>query len=327
VAEGAQYDLEQRKEIMARYAELMHKNGFAGPFKHIVSADMSTAGLSDAYVERFHKLDEDEPLWRAAAAAKSPNYGGLRMRGPITGEGLTAALVEAMHDKGEDAARLTFMGFGQVAAWAARYAKTQQETDLSIMGITDVDGMVTTRDRRGLPITAEMVQQIGDNPSFMGRKMAALHDALHRNGFRADFAPDNTGIFFVPTDYFVPAAGGDVIDLAVAKKLAAERGVIEGANGATSPAAHKYMVKKGLMVLPDILANRQGVNTSEVEWALNIGGEAPDEKAIRGAALEDSREQVREAFDVAKRLGTYDIRIATSAIHLQCLMGHTGLAA
>ena len=70
-------------------------------------------------------------------------------------------------------------------------------------------------------------------------------------------------------DVLIPAALGDVFD----KKLADAvncRYIVEGANGPTLPEADEVFMKRGIIVMPDILANAGGVTVSYFEWAQNI---------------------------------------------------------
>lgn len=311
------YSPTERADIMGLYADLMLENGFAGPFKHIVSADTNTAGLSDAYVLRYHKRVPDDPLWHASAAGKSVKYGGREERPESTGLGTETWLTTFMSKHGQEKAFMTLMGFGQVAAWAALNGVLENKVDLRVNGISDRGGMLTTRDPHGLPITSAMVHDIGDNPNFRGDKIAALQQALAADGFKADYNPNGALITEVATDYFIPAAGPDVINLAAAKRLGARHGVIEAANGPTLPDAHKYLVSVGKVVAPDFDVNKQGVNCSSIEWSINVGLIDPDTVDPRSQVIADSKQSAEATIAMAEQLGTHDYRVAAAAVNLQ----------
>ena len=76
-------------------------------------------------------------------------------------------------------------------------------------------------------------------------------------------------IFGVDCDVLLPAALGDVLTRETASEVRA-RIVLEGANGPTSPEADEILRGKGVLVVPDILANAGGVTVSYFEWVQNI---------------------------------------------------------
>ena len=67
----------------------------------------------------------------------------------------------------------------------------------------------------------------------------------------------------------IPAALEDAITEENVEGVKADI-IVEGANGPTSPAAHEALVKRGVLIVPDILANAGGVTVSYFEWAQNI---------------------------------------------------------
>ncbi len=319
------YTRRDREAVMSRYATLMCDAGLAGPYGHVVSADVNTGSLSDAYALRYRD-ETGDPLWRASAAAKSVENGGLAVRPEATGLGVMKYLEEIMRQHGEDAALITIQGFGQVAAWAALNAGRAPDAEIRINGISDRDGMITTDDPNGIPITLDMVRRIGDNPDFAGDKMRALQAALAANGVRTEFTQDRDGILYLPTDYFIPAAGGNVIDLEVARNLGARRGVIEAANGPTTPDAHQYLVESGLVVAPDVDANKQGVQCSRDEWAINMGELDPTTVDVRKRIIDRSTESAQAVLRMAREHGTRDLRVAAAAVRLSALAGHVGVS-
>ena len=75
-------------------------------------------------------------------------------------------------------------------------------------------------------------------------------------------------LFAADVDVLIPAALGGVIDAAVAENVRA-RLVVEGANGPTTPDAHRRLIAREILVVPDILANAGGVTCSYFEWVQN----------------------------------------------------------
>ena len=79
----------------------------------------------------------------------------------------------------------------------------------------------------------------------------------------------NEELLTLPCDVLVPAALGDVLTKANAEAVKAHT-IVEAANGPTTPEADAVFEKKGIMVVPDILANAGGVTVSYFEWVQNI---------------------------------------------------------
>src|SRR5438445_4687690 len=79
----------------------------------------------------------------------------------------------------------------------------------------------------------------------------------------------NEELFELDVDILVPAALEDVITEKNASKIKAKL-VAEGANGPTTPESDVILFKKGVTLIPDILANSGGVSTSYLEWVQNL---------------------------------------------------------
>jgi glutamate dehydrogenase (NAD(P)+) len=116
-----------------------------------------------------------------------------------------------------------------------------------------------------------------------GLDVAALSDHVGVAGTVAGFAGgdpiDEESIYALPSDLFVPAALGGVITESVAEKLAAPV-VVEAANGPTTREAEPVLDRRGVVVVPDILANAGGVTASYFEWAQSRQGYAWDEELV-----------------------------------------------
>src|SRR5581483_4014351 len=101
------------------------------------------------------------------------------------------------------------------------------------------------------------------------------HVAEHHTvaGFAGGDPIDMDAIYALPSDLFVPAALGGVITEEIAEKLAAPV-MVEAANGPTTHEADPVLDRRGIVVVPDILANAGGVTASYFEWAQSRQGYA-----------------------------------------------------
>src|SRR5207249_12251249 len=98
-------------------------------------------------------------------------------------------------------------------------------------------------------------------------------------GFPGGDVIDPEAEYALPCELFVPAALGGVVTEAVAEKLSAAV-VVEAANGPTTRAAEPVLDRRGIVVVPDILANAGGVTASYFEWAQSRQGYAWDEELV-----------------------------------------------
>ena len=88
-------------------------------------------------------------------------------------------------------------------------------------------------------------------------------------GFPGGKPFDSPEIIAWDVDVLIPAALEDAITEENVNGVKADI-IIEGANGPTSPAAHEILIERGVLIVPDILANAGGVTVSYFEWAQNI---------------------------------------------------------
>ena len=116
-----------------------------------------------------------------------------------------------------------------------------------------------------------------------GLDVAALADHVAAGGGVATFpggdGAERDAVWDVACELLVPAALGGVITPAVAERLAATL-VVEAANGPTTPDAEPVLARRGIPVVPDILANAGGVTASYFEWAQAKQGYAWDESMV-----------------------------------------------
>jgi glutamate dehydrogenase/leucine dehydrogenase len=98
-------------------------------------------------------------------------------------------------------------------------------------------------------------------------------------GFPGTKPVDNKKILELPVTVLIPSALENVITEKNAGKIKAKV-VLELANGPTTPEADAKLFRKGIPVVPDILANAGGVTGSYFEWVQNLNGYAWTEKEV-----------------------------------------------
>ena len=119
------------------------------------------------------------------------------------------------------------------------------------------------------------------NPAGLDQAALSAHvrDTGTVAGFPLGTPIDPAEIWSLDCELAVPAALGGVIGAEVAAKLRAKV-LVEAANGPTTPDADPVLAERGVLVVPDILANSGGVTASYFEWAQSRQGFAWDEDLV-----------------------------------------------
>ena len=129
------------------------------------------------------------------------------------------------------------------------------------------------------------------------------------DGFPRGDPIDNEGLFALDVDVLIPAALENQLTADNAPSVRAKI-VIEAANGPTTPEAHKMLHDRGVLVVPDILANSGGVTVSYFEWVQDRYGYFWDERDVH----ERLERKMSEAFDdVVQTARTYGVDLRTTA--------------
>ena len=221
-----------------------------GAYRDIPAPDVNTDARVMAWImDEFASRDSYSP---AVVTGKPVELGGAPGRESATGRGAVDVLEAHLKATGACLADVSvaIQGFGNVGSWMAQ---ALDDRGSSVVAVTDVSGGI--HNVRGLDV-------------------AALLDHTKAGGLLADLdgAGDhitNDEFVGVDADVLAPAALGQVIDVDNVERVRASI-VLEGANEPTSPAADDVLADRGVVVIPDILANAGGVTGSYFEWTQNI---------------------------------------------------------
>lgn len=190
----------------------------------------------------------------AIFTGKPVDFWGSLGRNAATGLGVATCALELLKVLGKDvkATKVAVQGFGNVGSFAAKY---MHDAGAKIVAISDITGSYTNPD--GIDVNAAM-------------DYAAKHGKL-LTGFTGGKACDINDVLFVDCDMLMPCALGHVITDKTADKVKAKY-VVEGANYPTTPEGDAILDAKGVLVVPDFLANSGGVIGSYFEWCQDLGG-------------------------------------------------------
>jgi glutamate dehydrogenase (NAD(P)+) len=221
-----------------------------GPDTDIPAPDLGTneqvmAWMMDTYSQHVgHAVP-------AIVTGKPPALGGSVARREATGRGLVFLLPQAAAAIGLNPSEVSIAihGFGNVGRYAAVAA---HEASARVVAVSDISGCVYNPDGLDIPAVGKWVDE--------NRFLEGFPDA--------DFIEGN-GVFALDVDVLVPAAIQNVIRADNAPDVKAQL-IIEGANNPTTLEADDMLRERGVLIVPDILANAGGVTVSYFEWVQDV---------------------------------------------------------
>ena len=262
-----------------------------GPDTDIPAPDLGTneqvmAWLMDTYSQHVgHAVP-------AIVTGKPPALGGSVARREATGRGLMFLLPQAAAavDLNPTEVTIAVHGFGNVGRYAAQAA---QEAGATVVAVSDISGAIHNPDGIDIAAAGKWVDE--------NRFLEGFPDA--------DFI-DGNAVFGLDVDVLVPAAIQNVIRADNAHDVKAKL-IIEGANGPTTLEADDILLDKGVMIIPDILANAGGVTVSYFEWVQDMQKYFWSENETIGRL----REIMTRAFDEVHTISQReDVDMRTAAL-------------
>lgn len=245
---------EENQRITRRFTVALGHN--IGPSYDIPAPDMGTnAQYMDWMMDTYHNLYGRKIEDKAVVTGKSVACGGSVGRASATGFGAIYCLEEWAKGQGMPLKGTTFsiQGFGNVGSHAA--------LKLEELGAT----LVAVNDH-----TATLI-----NPDGISAAELADHVMEQRGikGFQPENEVDDIDRFWSQdVEFMVLAALENVITRKNAGLIRAKL-IVEGANGPITTGAEAMLLKKGIQIIPDILANMGGVIVSYFEWVQNRNSE------------------------------------------------------
>jgi glutamate dehydrogenase/leucine dehydrogenase len=268
-----------------------------GPDKDIPAPDMGTSQQEMAWLMDEYSKAKGMTV-NAVVTGKPLVLGGSLGRVEATGRGVMVSALSAMQrlkmNPGQTSCAI--QGFGNVGANTARLL---EERGVKIKALSDISGAYWNDN--GIDIQDALKYRDKNNGLLDGYP-------------NADKMGDPDGIITCQVDLLVPAAKEDVINVTNAPNIKA-RLIVEGANGPTSASADDIINEKGIMVVPDILANAGGVTVSYFEWVQNrLGLRWPLERVNRRCdrIMKEAFEKVyctSTEFKVPMRIAAYIVAI------------------
>lgn len=254
-----------------------------GPNLDIPAPDMGTNHQVMAWIVDEYASMHNNNFIPGVVTGKPLELGGSQGRVKATGRSVMTTTLMALKKLGFDKNECTVavQGFGNVGAIAAKLLSS-----------------------RGLRVCA-----ISDHTSAYyhahGILMSqAIHHVEHNNGLLQGYEDadkiSNDELLELDVDVLIPAAVENVITAENADRIKAKI-IVEGANGPISAEADQILTKKGIRVVPDIVANAGGVTTSYFEWVQNRRGHYYTEDEVEDRADGIIERAFEEMFETAMR--------------------------
>lgn len=248
-----------------------------GPEKDIPAPDVNTNAETMGLIMDTYSMFQGYTI-PGVVTGKPVDIGGSLGRHEATGRGVmlvTMKTLDRLGKKPEDV-RVAVQGFGNVGSVAA---KLLAEKGCSVVAVSDVSGGITCKDGLDIP---------------------AIFDFLAKNPGKmlADYNADgvthvtNREVLTADADILIPAALENQVTADVAGDIRA-RVIVEAANGPTTVEADAILAQRGILVVPDVLANAGGVIVSYFEWVQNIQSLTWEESEVN----ENLAKIITRAFD------------------------------
>ncbi|WP_339876212.1 Glu/Leu/Phe/Val dehydrogenase [uncultured Algoriphagus sp.] len=268
-----------------------------GPDKDIPAPDMGTGPREMAWLMDEYSKAKGMTV-SSVVTGKPLVLGGSLGRTEATGRGVMVSALAAMQKLKINPFQATcaVQGFGNVGSWAARLL---EERGLKIVAISDHTGAFYNEKGINIVEAIEYRDANGGNLEGFtgGEKMLDAGDLL-----------------ILEIDVLVPAAVEDVITIHNVNDIKAKL-IVEGANGPTSAKADAIINEKGIMAVPDILANAGGVTVSYFEWVQNrLGYKWTADRVNRRSdrIMKDAFDTVYQTslkYEVPMRIAAYIVAI------------------
>ncbi|MEN8662092.1 MAG: Glu/Leu/Phe/Val dehydrogenase [Lentimonas sp.] len=267
-----------------------------GPDHDIPAPDVGTnaqimAWMADTYINFSDPSKKTTAL--GVVTGKPLEFGGSEGREKATGQGLVYVLDALLPGMKMEISQLTYslIGYGNVGSWTARLLK---ERGAKLLTVMDHTGAIFHKDGIDAEALASHVKHTGGVANFTGTE-----------------AISNEDFYSTKVDLFIPAALEQMVDLEHAERMNCKV-LVEAANAPTTPRAERYLLDKGVQILPAILCNSGGVTVSYFEWKQNRQSETWGAELIDQELQKIMNAAANRVLEMAERLNC-NMRVASYA--------------
>ena len=266
-----------------------------GPNTDIPAPDVNTNEQIMAWMMDTYSMNQGQTA-TGVVTGKPITLGGSLGRREATGRGVFVVGTEAARRTGLDieGARVVVQGFGNVGGIAARLF---QEAGAKVIAVQDHTGSICKAGGMDTVALLEHVAKTGGVGGFAGADPV-----------------DNDEFWTIESDIMIPAALENQITEKNAPKIKTKI-IVEGANGPTTTAADDILHDKGVLIVPDVVANAGGVTVSYFEWVQDFSSFFWTEDEINQRLERVMREAFNAVWQVA---GDNQVSMRTAAFIVAC---------
>jgi glutamate dehydrogenase (NAD(P)+) len=252
------FSLGELERVTRRYT--LEISPLLGPDKDVPAPDVNTDGRVMAWLMDTLSMIQGQSL-PGSVTGKPLSIGGTRGHAGATSSGVLvcARAAFAALELPFVGGRAILQGFGKVGGPLAFLLSS---AGMRVVAVSDVGGAVHNSGGLDASLLSEHVATAGTVAGFTGGESIDEHD-----------------MWALECELVVPAALDGAVTEDVAERLQAKV-IVEAANGPTTTAADPVLERRGIVVVPDILANGGGVTASYFEWAQSRQGYAWDEETV-----------------------------------------------
>lgn len=294
------------KELNDNEIELLSR-AYVKAFSDVIGADKDIPA-PDIYTNSQimgWMLDEYEKIKGlhepAMITGKPLELGGLALRSDSTSRGGFIVLTEFLKKTGKkpEDLKIAIQGFGNAGSNLASYFK---DKGCTIVSVSDSKGGILTENCINIDELIKFKREGNTVSDFTGKKIT------------------NSEILELDVDVLILAALENQITEKNADKIKAKY-ILELANGPISVEADEILFEKGIIVIPDILANAGGVLVSYFEWAQNKIGNLLEEDSLKDKLEEMMLDSFHKVYDLYnKNKDKIDMRTASYVIAIQRIL-------
>lgn len=266
-----------------------------GPDKDIPAPDVNTNAQIMAWIMDTYSMNVGATA-TGVVTGKPIELGGSLGRLKATGRGVFVVGREVARHLNIPirGARVAVQGFGNVGSAAAELFVNN---GAKIVAVQDHGGTVYNPNGLDLAVLMETVQRDGSIAQCAGAERI-----------------ENERFWDIETDFLVPAALEGQLNAERAQRVKT-RVVLEGANGPTLPSADDVLNERGILVVPDVIANAGGVTVSYFEWVQDIARFFWSEDEINMRLEQIMADALRKIWDTAAQ---HKISLRTAAYVVAC---------
>jgi glutamate dehydrogenase (NAD(P)+) len=252
-----------------------------GPERDIPAPDVNTTPQVMAWFMDTYSMHVGHTV-PGVVTGKPISLGGSEGRNEATARGCVFTIIDAARHLGMGIARATVVvqGFGNAGSIAA---KLMQDEGATVIAVSDTGGAITNPEGLDIDRVVAWKKEHGTVVGFPGSTEISNDDLLA-----------------LECDVLIPAALENQITARNADKIRA-RIVAEAANGPTTPDADEILHRKGIFLIPDILANAGGVTVSYFEWVQDLNRDHWSEAVVNAKLKEIMDRSFAEVVEMAAR--------------------------